>query len=197
MTPIPTERLFAEPADFDSPIAILVACHERIEQRLATLQRLAAHLPAHGADAQARAAATSILRYFDEAAPRHHQDEELDLVPALRAASLPPAQRTRLEAVIGTVLADHDAFDALWRPVAPVLRAVAGGDAGARLDAAAVEALCARYRAHIRLEEDVLFAQAAQALDAAVLRALARSMHARRGLDTSAAPHAPGAPDAP
>ena len=193
MAIISSERLFSEPADFDSPIAILVACHARIEQRLATLRRLAQHLQAHGADAQARTAAASILRYFDEAAPRHHEDEEHDLLPALRAAPLDAQARARLEAVSQTVLADHAAFDALWQPVAPVLRALAAGQAAGRLDAAAVEALSDRYRDHIRLEEEVLFAEAARVLDADTLRRLAHAMQARRGL-RPAGPPGPAAP---
>ena len=36
-----------------------------------------------GADAEAAESATSIRRYFNEAAPRHHEDEEIDLFPRL------------------------------------------------------------------------------------------------------------------
>ena len=64
--------------DFDQPVAVLKHCHGRIRKQLATLEKLLAHLPAHGADEQARHAATSVLKYFDKAAHLHHEDEEQD-----------------------------------------------------------------------------------------------------------------------
>lgn len=40
-------------------------------------------------DVQAQAAAAQILRYFNVAAPLHHQDEDEDLFPALLALHQP------------------------------------------------------------------------------------------------------------
>jgi pyridoxamine 5'-phosphate oxidase len=59
---------------FDQPIAVLKHCHDRIRKQLATLEKLLAHLPVHGADEQARQAAAAVLKYFDKAAPLHHED---------------------------------------------------------------------------------------------------------------------------
>jgi len=39
---------------FDQPIAVLKHCHDRIRKQLATMQKLLAHLPQHGADSQAQ-----------------------------------------------------------------------------------------------------------------------------------------------
>ena len=69
---------------FDEPLEMLAACHERIEEQLATLERMAAHLQRKGCDAEAKAAAQSVLRYFDTAGALHHQDEDHDLFPLLR-----------------------------------------------------------------------------------------------------------------
>jgi|GEM_PF-2722120 len=71
---------------FDDPLGMLLACHRRIERQLATLARLQRHLPEHGCDVDARAAARGILRYFDTAAPSHHADEEVSVFPRLRGA---------------------------------------------------------------------------------------------------------------
>ena len=71
---------------FDDPLGMLAACHGRIERQLATLERLQRHLPEHGCDVDARAAARGILRYFDTAAPNHHADEEASVFPRLRNA---------------------------------------------------------------------------------------------------------------
>jgi hypothetical protein len=43
---------------FDDPLGMLVACHRRIERELITLGRLQRHLPEHGCDDAARAAAS-------------------------------------------------------------------------------------------------------------------------------------------
>ena len=79
--------LFGDPGapSFDDPLGMLRACHGRIERQLVTLDRLERHLPEHGADADAQAAAAAILRYFDNAAPNHHADEEASVFPRLLA----------------------------------------------------------------------------------------------------------------
>ena len=61
---------------FDQPIAVLKHCHDRIRKQLATLEKLLQHLPTHGADAQARQAASAVIHYFDMAAQLHHRSEE-------------------------------------------------------------------------------------------------------------------------
>ena len=72
---------------FDDPLGMLAACHRRIERELATLERLQRHLPEHGCDDDARAAAGAILKYFDGAAPNHDADEEQSLFPRLLASN--------------------------------------------------------------------------------------------------------------
>ena len=59
---------------FDDPLGVLRACHRRMERQLATLSRLRRHLPANHADDDARVAAAATMRYFDTAAPHHHDD---------------------------------------------------------------------------------------------------------------------------
>jgi D-amino-acid dehydrogenase len=51
---------------------VLDACHERIQRMLRRLQWLRVHLATMGCDDQARQAARDVLRYFDLAAPAHH-----------------------------------------------------------------------------------------------------------------------------
>jgi hypothetical protein len=107
----------APSAGFDAPFEMLAACHERVERSLQLLERLGAHLPAHGADAAARDAARDVLRYFDIAAPHHHQDEERHVLPALRAAGqVDLAERIERE---------HVALAAAWAALRPGLQALA------------------------------------------------------------------------
>jgi len=167
----------AAPApSFDDPIGMLFACHRRIEKQLATLARLQQHLPVHGSDEDARIAARAILKYFDEAAPHHHADEEASLFPRLRAA-LPQ----RADALIAPLLDDHALLAANWTALRPLLADVAAG-APAILPPAQIEAMRAAYAAHIAREDHDAFPLAAQALDADALGAIGREMAERRGI---------------
>ena len=68
---------------FDTPFEMLEACHERVQRSLDLLQRLTDYLHTHACDDSARQAARDVLRYFDMAAPLHHEDEELHVFPLL------------------------------------------------------------------------------------------------------------------
>lgn len=78
-------------AGYEAPFEMLDACHERVGRMLRLLHKLRAHLQASGWDAQAAEAARDVLRYFNEAAPRHHEDEERHVFPAVLAAPDAPA----------------------------------------------------------------------------------------------------------
>lgn len=166
---------FSSPAaGFDEPFAMLQACHERVERSLSLLERLIAHLAQHGADAQAQDAARDVMRYFDMAAPQHHEDEERHVLPALRAQGLGD--------LADRIAADHAAMSAAWRALRPRLAAVVQGDAAPALAAAQdVPRLAARYREHIALEEGSAFSRAQAVLDGAAQRAMGQEMAVRRG----------------
>ncbi len=68
---------------FEVLLAMLSACHHRVERQCATLRRLVAHLASNGTDEDARTAAAAVMRYFDTSAKDHHADEETDLFPAI------------------------------------------------------------------------------------------------------------------
>lgn len=162
----------------DEPLEILAACHGRVLAQLETLQRLLQHLPVHGADDQARQAAGAVLRYFDTAARHHHEDEEVDLLPALQAAA-PPEARTELAGVRQRVLAEHSRMYALWDALRPQLDAVRLGE-GASLDRQRVIDMDAIYRQHIEFEESRLLPLSRQLLDAKATRTLSEAMTRRR-----------------
>jgi len=61
------------------PLAGLESSHEGIEARLATLEKLAAHLTARQPDGIAKVIARDVVRYFDGEVARHHADEDGDL----------------------------------------------------------------------------------------------------------------------
>jgi hemerythrin-like domain-containing protein len=170
--------LFGEPGapSFDDPLGMLRACHGRIQRQLDTLQRLAAHLPEHGADRDAQSAARAILRYFDNAAPNHHADEEGSVFPRLLARS--PAARD----MVATLEQDHHGpFDANWRRLRPLLAAIASGQRDV-LPPDLVRDVRAAYDEHIALENDQLIPLCAEVLTPAELAEIGGEMARRRGV---------------
>ena len=163
-------------ATFDDPLAMLSACHLRIRKQLATLARLARHLPEHGADADARSAARAILRYFDSAAAHHHEDEERSVLPRLCA------RESAARALAGRLVAEHGGLAANWRRLRPLLSGIASGQRSA-LPPRLVLDVAAAYEAHIDVEERDLIPLAREALSAEDIAAIGGEMAARRGID--------------
>ncbi len=171
-------NLFAEPAaSFDDPVALLMACHDRVRHYAGLALKLAEYLPAHGADAQAREAASSILRYFDVAAPLHHQDEEEDLFPLL--AERGDATLKQLAGV--TMFAEHVELAVLWQQVRACLLVIAAGES-ADLPLELASAFAQRYPAHALLEDEQIYPHAVRLLAPEELAELGRRMAARRGV---------------
>lgn len=173
-----TVQLHRSPAvGFDEPFEMLGACHERVERMLVLLERLAAHLPRHGADAQARDAARDVMRYFDQAAPHHHEDEERHVFPVLRASG-----RADLEALAERLHAEHERMAPAWAALRATLSEIANGrwPAGAALDAVAPFAVL--YRGHIEAEERQAYPAAAECVREDARCAMGREMATRRGL---------------
>jgi hemerythrin-like domain-containing protein len=170
--------LFPTPAaGFDEPIDILDGCHQRIRRNCALIARIAEHLPAKGADAEAAQAARGIVRYFDEAAAHHHEDEEADLFPALRAAAPGPAT----EDLVARLLADHRRLGALWQDMRVRLQAVIAGNPSS-LGTDTAKTFREAYESHILVEEGELLPFARRVLDAPTVERLGHSMASRRGV---------------
>lgn len=165
---------------FDQPIAVLKHCHDRIRKQLDTLQRLPAHLAAHGADDQARQAAQAIIKYFEKAAHLHHADEEENLLPVLRLVATGEDAAT-LDALGPGILADHEAMHAMWQHLHEQLTGVAAGSADA-LDGAAAGRFAQRYRDHMATEEAHIAPMAKRLFNEAQMQQLGEAMQARRGL---------------
>jgi hemerythrin-like domain-containing protein len=177
--PIRMASLLATPAvGFEQPFEMLEACHERVNRMLALLARLREYLPGHGADDNARQAARDVMRYFDLAAPHHHQDEELHVFPPLLAAGdAATVDRVR------RLQRDHLQMESGWREARKVLDAVASGErqALATRDEAALDLFAGLYGDHILVEEQSAYPAAAALLDGPALAAMGREMTRRRG----------------
>jgi hemerythrin-like domain-containing protein len=176
----------APAAGFDQPHELLLACHERVQRSLALLGRLVAHVDTHGHDESSRSAARDVLRYFQIAAPLHHQDEELHLFPALLRQADPA-----LVAAVQRLQQDHLAMESLWSEIRPLLERWQSPQAqGCASDAQrdAIAAFCAIYPDHIALEESRVFPAAFDALGPQAAGAAGLEMQARRQVGRDSTP---------
>lgn len=173
-----SDSLLNKPApSFDESIDMLRACHERIAARCATLGKLAAHLPSHGADTQAQQAARNIMRYFDTAGPNHHADEEQDLFPML--IEIGQRQCSPVVAQITSLSGEHRSLEAAWARLRAVLADIARGRASL-LEPTWVDDFVGTYLSHIAREESQIFPFAEAHLDRQQLGRLSAAMVARR-----------------
>lgn len=157
---------------------MLEACHERVQRTLGLLGRLQVHVRQQGVDHDARQAARDVLRYFDIAAPLHHQDEELHVFPLLLAEATPEVQ-----ALVTRLQQDHVVMTADWAAARAGLQALLHENATGFTpqDEAALDRFAMRYDAHIAAEEGVAYPAAAALLPPAALAAMGWEMAARRG----------------
>ena len=203
-------------AGYEAPFEMLDACHERVERMLRLLHKLRAHLQASGWDAQAAEAARDVLRYFNEAAPRHHEDEERHVFPAVLATPDAPAlphpgtgngggtgsgsgTGSSLHAVVRRLLQDHADMQTHWASARPVLERIARPPAEDRASSqtrwqplaaceeAALDSFASLYASHIEAENHLIYPAAQQALTPAQLQAMSADMMARRGVVLPAA----------
>ena len=183
------ELLHDTAPDFDQPVAVLKHCHGRIRKQLATLEKLLAHLPEHGADEQARQAAGAVLKYFEKAAHLHHEDEEQDLIPMLRAVAQGEDAAT-LQALAPVILQDHKDMDAIWQDLHEQLTAIAEGS-GAQLSSSTVQRFSQRYLNHMEREESTMAPMAVRLFSPQQMVQLGQAMQRRRGIAPPAAAAAP------
>jgi hemerythrin-like domain-containing protein len=165
---------------FNRPLDVLEACHERITRQCDTLEKLLAHLPAHGSDDQAQHAAHAVMTYFDTAAVHHHDDEERNLFPLLEQAGAPGVCD-----LVETLTLEHDELALLWRQLRPDLQQVEQGRVVA-LDEGLVRRFIGLYRSHLEFENTRVLPLARQVLGRPEIERLGRAMAARRGVPFTA-----------
>ena len=170
---------------FEAPFDMLEACHQRMRRSLGLLNRLVAYVDERGHDDMSRSAASDVLRYFDQAAPLHHQDEELHVFPLLSCGD---------DAVLAETVAglqrDHRQMEALWTRLRTVLGAWSRADAaGVASDSvrSEVSEFGERYAAHLLIEERIVFPAALSRMDAPRLATMSTDMQRRRVVTTPSA----------
>lgn len=173
----------APAAGFEAPFDMLDACHERVERMLKLLARLQQHLLVHGWDASVAQAARDVMRYFDQAAPLHHEDEERHVFPPLLAAGDPV-----LVPMVHKLQADHREMERSWVAVRDVLSSLTEPppQGWTRITPAQAEVLghfAGLYRHHLQDEDGLIYPASRKQLSAEALREMSADMMRRRGLE--------------
>jgi hemerythrin-like domain-containing protein len=166
----------------EQPFEMLAACHERVTRMLGLLARLQQHLRDTGCDDAARQAARDVMRYFDLAAPLHHEDEELHVFPPLLAGGDPAVR-----ALVLRLQHDHRQMALAWTEARQTLNAVAECEPSAwqPLQAgptAALDRFADLYQQHLVHEDETAYPVAKAMLTDAALQAMSADMMRRRGV---------------
>ena len=192
-TPIPnTVRTTSRPvslpghsapaAGFEAPFEMLATCHDRVERMLALQARLQQHLLDKGCDEPARQAARDVMRYFDIAAPLHHQDEELHVFAPLLAG--PDAS---LRELVQRLRQEHRQMETAWVEARRTLLAVAGSPESGWApltpsQTGALNQFAGLYRQHLDDENNTAYPAAQARLSPAAVEAMSEDMMQRRGV---------------
>ncbi|MDB5937856.1 MAG: hypothetical protein JWP77_220 [Polaromonas sp.] len=172
----------APAAGFEAPFEMLATCHDRVERMLALQKKLQQHLRDKGCDEPARQAARDVMRYFDLAAPLHHQDEELHVFPPLLAGP-----DDSLRALVQRLMQDHRQMEAGWVQARRALQAVADSPASdwtplTAEQTAALDQFAALYRQHLDDENHTVYPAAESLLRPDAIEAMSQDMMQRRGV---------------
>ncbi len=169
--------------DFRDPLGLLRACHDRVERFADLALRLADHLEAGDTppDEAVQQSARQVLRYFEEANPQHHADEEEDLLPRLQQR-LGARDRAAMEDLLRGLEREHVTLEALWRELRDLLEELA---AGRPVSPEAYRAVAAPFReaelGHLTRENQQLLPAAEHHLTGDDLAAMGEAMARRRG----------------
>lgn len=165
-----------EPAStLNEPVAHLLACHRRIEERLATLERAGEHLETR--PEEARAAVEKALHFLDTNGVMHTEDEEESAFPRLR-----PLLTAEEAAYLDELTGQHREIEeeyARLKECAAELRSGAGAAGRYRELASRVAEM---YRTHIAYEESKLGGLLKTRLAAEQMGEIGSEMRRRRGL---------------
>jgi hemerythrin-like domain-containing protein len=172
-------------AGFDDPIEMLFECHKRVRNSLDLLQKICAHLKTTGGNAHTVRAASDVLRYFDIAAPLHHQDEELHVFPPLRESHV-----VAIQTYVARVQAEHVRMDDQWSALRTFLNALTSDTRSVEWSQAfeeQVRSFRTLYMEHLDIEEQLLFPALAMRVSAEDLEIMGLEMQQRRKTRVTAA----------
>ncbi|MDN0083879.1 hemerythrin domain-containing protein [Crenobacter sp. SG2305] len=168
------DTLGREPGpSFDEPLAMLLACHDKIRRFCDQLEALPGHIASRGVDEAVQGSIDGVMRYFDQAGPQHHSDEEEELFPILLERV--PEAAPRLE----RLASEHGYLQSCWNEIRDDLLALKKGELEA-VNPTEIGEFVRMYREHAEIEEQWLIPTAERTLSADEQRAAGERMAARR-----------------
>jgi hemerythrin-like domain-containing protein len=172
----------APAAGFEAPFEMLGACHERVERMLGLLAKLQQHVLLRGWDESVASAARDVMRYFDLAAPLHHEDEERHVFPPLLAGD----DAVMCLIVLG-LQQDHRDMETAWVAARAALASVTqapplGWAHFSPPEEATLIGFTRLYDRHLHEEDSLVYPAAQTSLSPDALRAMSSDMMLRRGL---------------
>ena len=166
---------------FDTPLAMLSACHRRIERRLEQLGHVVDRLadPDPSRHAEAHWVLEDVRRHFATSGNHHTDDEELTLFPMLREVEDPALQE-----LLDVLETDHRVIDAMHVELDVLADRLQTRITPEDLDAlrALASDLKVHYERHIRQEDEHILPKAASLLTPEQLDKLGFEMRRRRGV---------------
>ncbi len=173
----------APAAGFEAPFDMLGACHERVERTLGLLARLQQHVRVRGWDDSVASAARDVMRYFDLAAPLHHEDEERHVFPPLLAS-----EDAALRNLVQRLQQDHRQMETAWVAARAALAGVAqtppaGWCHFSPREEATLNDFARLYHRHLQEEDGLVYPAAQVRLTSEALQSMSADMMRRRGLE--------------
>jgi hemerythrin-like domain-containing protein len=164
---------------FDDPIGMLKDCHRRIEHFLGILCLMANRAEGRALTTEEASAVQAALQYFRVGGVRHNADEEESLFPRLRKQFAEDAM-----VKIDSLEIDHRSADRLHLAIEQLYEAWM--ERGSLSSAESQQLLSATermenlYKAHIAVEEEVIFPRAAALFSSADLASIGKEFRDRR-----------------
>ena len=135
--------------DTEVPITNFRNCHIGILHHLEGLSELLSQFD----NAQvAQKIAQETFNYFHLGMKVHHQEEELELVPAVLSSALPGEERNLVLRLIEKLTQQHRVLESEWKEIELALKAIIKGHPNT-LDHVHFKLLINRYQTHASLEE--------------------------------------------
>ena len=137
-----------------TPFSSLDDCHQRIQEFLVELKRMAKHMELEGLDDADRKLAGAIEAFFSSTSRQHHAQEEMHVFPPLLANG-----SDELKAAVRSLQQDHGFIEQNWTELGPQLRGISEGNDWFYSEEFQhnVETFVELLEQHIALEESVIY----------------------------------------
>ncbi len=163
--------------DFDNPLGLISACHERILFHCDLLEKIMVYIAENKVDKELIDAAQRVNRYFNTAGKLHHQDEEEDIFPRIAKVSI------KLAGVVNSLKQDHTTMDTLWSVISMALNEPHSISSRQLNELTKTSVDFSRLnREHIQTEEKELLVIAARLFNSSDLKNIGQAMKERRRL---------------